>query len=246
MIIPSVTFHTNPRMPTARYAIYYTPTPDSPLARFGAGVLGYDCFERADVPRRSIDGLNPSLLALATIEPRRYGFHATLVAPFRLAPDTDSDALAAAFSAFTASCAPVMAGPLRVATMGRFVALVPAEPYPAIEALADACVAAFDRFRAPLTDTDRARRLSAGLTARQTELLEQWGYPYVLDEFRFHMTLAGPIANGERATFKASLAKVFNGLSDDHLELGAVSLMRQDDPAGAFYVLARQRLTGLR
>jgi putative phosphonate metabolism protein len=234
------------RMPNTRYAIYYTPPPDSPFARFGAGVLGYDCFERAEVSHRSIDGLNASLLALATVEPRRYGFHATLVAPFRLAPGSNHDALAIAFSAFATSCAPVMAGPLRVAAMGRFIALVPAEPYPEIEALADACVAAFDRFRAPLTDADRARRLAAGLSPRQTELLERWGYPYVLDEFRFHMTLAGPIVNGERTTFKTNLTKAFSHLAHDHLELGAISLMRQDDPADAFYVLSRQRLTGLR
>jgi putative phosphonate metabolism protein len=233
-------------MSTARYAIYFTPPPDSPLARFGGGVLGYDCFERADVPHRPIDGLDPALLALATVEPRRYGFHATLVAPFRLAPVIEENEVAAAFSALAASQAPVMAGPLRVVAMGRFVVLVPAEPYPEIEALADACVAAFDRFRAPLTDADRARRVAAGLTARQTELLERWGYPYVLDELRFHMTLAGPIADGERETFTASLANAFDGLSRDHLELGAVSLMRQDDTASAFYVLARQRLTGRR
>jgi putative phosphonate metabolism protein len=233
-------------MSTARYAIYFTPTPDSPLARFGARVLGYDCFERADVPHRSIDGIDPARLTLATVDPRRYGFHATLVAPFRLAPGIEGDELATAFAAFATSRAPVMAGPLRVAAMDRFVVLVPAEPYPEIEALADACVAAFDRFRAPLTDGDRARRVAAGLTARQIELLERWGYPYVLDEFRFHMTLAGPIADGERPTFTASLAKAFDGLAGDHLELGAVSLMRQDDTASAFYVLARQRLTGRR
>jgi putative phosphonate metabolism protein len=233
-------------MSTARYAIYFTPPPDSPLARFGAGVLGYDCFERADVPHRSIDGLDPALLALATADPRRYGFHATLVAPFRLAPGIAEDEVAAAFAAFTAGRAPVMAGPLQVVAMGRFIVLVPTEPYPEIEALADACVAAFDRFRAPLTDSDRARRVAARLTPRQTELLERWGYPYVLDEFRFHMTLAGPVADRERETFAASLANAFDGLSGDHLELGAVSLMRQDDAASAFYVLARQRLTGRR
>lgn len=233
-------------MSTARYAIYFTPPPDSPLARFGASVLGYDCFERADVSHRSIDGLDPALLARATVDPRRYGFHATLVAPFRLAPGISSDELATAFSTLAASRAPVMAGQLRVAAMDRFIVLVPAEPYPEIEALADACVAAFDRFRAPLTDADRARRVAAGLTARQTELLERWGYPYVLDEFRFHMTLAGPIANGGREAFTASLAKAFDGLARDHLELGAVSLMRQDDTASAFHVLARQRLTGRR
>jgi putative phosphonate metabolism protein len=231
-------------MSTTRYAIYFTPPPDSPLARFGAAVLGYDCFERVDVPHRPIDGIDPSLLALATIEPRRYGFHATLAAPFRLASGIDDDELATAFSALAASRAPVAAGPLRVAAIGRFIALIPVEPYPEIEEFAGACVEAFDRFRAPLDEADRARRLASGLSARQAELLERWGYPYVHDEFRFHMTLTGPIADEERAAFEASLVKAYDGLSRDHLELGAISLMRQDDKASRFHGVARQRLTG--
>ena len=233
-------------MSTARYAIYFTPPPDSPLARFGARVLGYDCFERADVPHQPIDGVDTALLTLATVDPRRYGFHATLVAPFRLAPGIESDELLKAFSTFAASHAPVAAGPLRVAAIGRFVALIPVEPYPQIEEFAGACVEAFNRFRAPLDDADRARRLASGLSARQTELLEQWGYPYVHDEFRFHMTLTGPIADDVRPAFLASLVKAYDGLSGDYLELGAISLMRQDDRAGRFHIVARQRLTGRR
>ncbi|MEN3378181.1 MAG: hypothetical protein V7604_3536 [Hyphomicrobiales bacterium] len=233
-------------MSTVRYAIYFTPPPDSPLARFGARVLGYDCFERADVPHQSIDGIEPSRLARATLEPRRYGFHATLAAPFRPAPGADSDQLEKAFSAFAASHAPVAAGPLRVAAIGRFIALIPVEPYPEIEEFASTCVEAFDRFRAPLDEADRARRLASGLSARQAELLERWGYPYVLDEFRFHMTLTGPLADDERPAFLASLVKAYDALSGDHLELGAISLMRQDDRTSRFYVLARQRLTGRR
>jgi putative phosphonate metabolism protein len=233
-------------MSTARHAIYFTPPPDSPLARFGAGVLGYDCFERVDVPHRPIDGLDPVLLARATVEPRRYGFHATLVAPFRLAPGIDGEQLIKAFSAFAASRTPVAAGPLRVAAIGRFVALIPVEPYPAIEDFAGACVEAFHDFRAPLDAADRTRRLASGLSARQAELLERWGYPYVYDEFRFHMTLTGPIADDERPALLASLVKAYDGLSGDHLELGAISLMRRDDSASRFHVVARQRLTGRR
>jgi putative phosphonate metabolism protein len=233
-------------MSTARYAIYFTPPPDSPFARFGASVLGYDCFERVDVAHRPIDGIDPALLALATVEPRRYGFHATLVAPFRLAPGIEGDELAAAFAAFAASHTPVAAGPLRVAAIDRFVALIPVEPYPAIEEFAGACVAAFNGFRAPLSEADRARRLASGLSARQAELLERWGYPYVYDEFRFHMTLTGPIADDARPALLASLVKAYQGLSGDRLELGAISLMRQDDRESQFHVVARQRLTGRR
>src|SRR6185436_2860333 len=97
----------HPPMPVARYAIYHTPPPDSPLAAFGAGVIGYDCFARSDVPHRSIEGIDPAVLALSTVEPRRYGFHATLMAPFCLADGTDEDGLANAFSAFASSQFPI-------------------------------------------------------------------------------------------------------------------------------------------
>jgi hypothetical protein len=229
-------------MPSARYAVCFTPPPDSPLAAFGASVIGYDCFERAELPHRHIDGIDPAVLALATVEPRRYGFNATIVAPFDLASGGE-EGLAEAFAAFAASHAPIAVGPLRVAAAGRLVVLSPREPYPEIKAFAAACLAGFDRYRAPLADAERALRTAAGLSPRQAELLERWGDPYVLDEFRFQMTLAGPFPDDAPPAFARSLTKAFDRLASDHLELDAVSLVRQDDPAGRFYVLRRRRLT---
>jgi hypothetical protein len=71
-------------MSARRYIIYYTPPPFSALARFGAGVLGYDCFAAAEVAQAALDGVDASVLKLMTVDPRRYGFHAPIVAPFRL------------------------------------------------------------------------------------------------------------------------------------------------------------------
>jgi putative phosphonate metabolism protein len=227
----------------ARYAVYYTPPPDSPLARFGARVLGYDCFSGEDVPQRAIGGIEPSVLALATVQPRRYGFHATLVAPFRLGVPSESD-LVAAFTEFALQQAPLMLGMLRITAIGNFVVLRLAQPFPEIEEFAGTCVEAFDRFRAPLSPEDRTRRWAAGLTPRQAELMERWGYPYVLDEFRFHMTLAGPLPHEERKRFEVHLEQAFGHLATHQVELDAVSLMRQEDPGAAFRVLHRHRLNG--
>jgi putative phosphonate metabolism protein len=229
-------------MPSARYAIYYTPPPESPLARFGARVLGYDCFAGTAVPHRAVDGIEPALLALATVQPRRYGFHATLVAPFRLR-GSEAD-LRAAMADFAVKQPPVMLGALRVMGMGDFVVLRPAQPFPAIEEFAAICVEAFDGYRTPLTADERARRLMAGLTPRQVELLDRWGYPHVLDEFRFHMTLAGPLPNGQHKVFETRLEQAFGRLAADHIELDAVTLLRQDDAAASFRVVERLRLSG--
>jgi hypothetical protein len=46
--------------------------------------------------------------------------------------------------------------------------------------------------------------LAAPLSERQRALLIEWGYPYVFDEFRFHMTLSSSLADAqERATLVA-------------------------------------------
>ena len=230
-------------MPVPRYAISYTPPPDSPLARFGAAVLGYDCFHRTEVPRRRIDGIDPSVLTLATVEPRRYGFHGLLVGPFRL-KDQSEAALIEAADRLAKSHRTLPVGPLGVASHNRSVVLRPLQQHASLEEFAAACLEAFDPFRAPLSPAERHHLLADGLDTRQAALLDRWGYPYVLDEFRFHMTLAGPIPDGESASFEALLQAAFSARAADQLELDAISLMRQDDTAGAFHVLTRRRLTG--
>ena len=47
------------------------------------------------------------------------------------------------------------------------------------------------------------------------------------------MTLAGPVPDAQRAAVKAGLARAFEPLARDHLEIGAISLMRQDDACRA-------------
>jgi putative phosphonate metabolism protein len=230
-------------MRAPRYAIYYTPPPGSPLAQFGNSVLGYDCAGATDLPHLQLDGVDPAALAEATAEPRRYGFHATLKAPFYLNDRNEAD-LVAALDALAAGHAPVTLGRLAVAVIGRFIALVPAEPNAPLMEFAGRCVDAFDPYRAPLTAADRERRIASGLSARQIELLDRWGYPYVLEQFRFHMTLTGPLVPDRSKIFAPLLAQAFAPLAGDEVCIDAVSLLRQDDPASRFHVVARRALTG--
>ena len=85
-----------------------------------------------------------------------------------------------------------------VRAISSFIAVVPEAPVPALSQLADDCVTEFERFRAPLSDHDRQRRLKSPLTPRQIEHLDRWGYPYVFEEFRFHMTLTGSLPAAKR------------------------------------------------
>src|SRR3546814_20748675 len=79
--------------------------------------------------------------------------------------------------------------PLRLVILDGFLALVPSGPSDALEALAAGCVQRFERFRAPPSALELARRRSNGLTPRQERNLKDWGSPYVLADFRFHLTL---------------------------------------------------------
>ncbi|MBV8840772.1 MAG: DUF1045 domain-containing protein [Alphaproteobacteria bacterium] len=223
---------------TARYAIYFTLPSASALGRFGAGMLGYDCASGAEVPQPAIDGIAPDALRALTAEPRRYGFHATLTAPFRLAERSEADLLAAA-AAFAQTRPPAALGKLAVTRLGAFIALCPAEKQPAIAQLESACVHAFHSFRAPMTGAERERRLKSALTPRQIELMDRWGYPYVLDQYRLHMTLTGPIASEQREEIFQHLTKAYAPLAGDAHEIDAISVLRQDDAAARFRVLER-------
>jgi len=226
----------------ARFALYFTPVPGSMLARFGAEVLGYDCDAGARVARRTLDGIGDEDAEAATAEPARYGFHGTLMAPFELAPGRSPAELEDALAAFAHNHAPVALGWLKVAAIGSFTALVPAGPEDAVRTLAGDCVTAFTDFRARLSARDRGRRLAAKLSPRQIELLDRWGYPYVFEEFRFHMTLTGRLPAVERMRWLTALAAAFTPFAHEPVEIEAVSLVRQEDRGAAFRVIARRPL----
>jgi putative phosphonate metabolism protein len=228
---------------TARYAIYFTLPADTPLGRFGATVLGYDCASGKEVPQAAIGDIAPDALMALTAEPRRYGFHATLVAPFRLGGGNEAALLAAA-AAFAKEQPPAPLGKLAVTRLGSFIALCPAEKQPAIAVLESACVHAFHCFRAPLSAVERARRLKSQLTPHQIELMDRWGYPYVLDQYRFHMTLTGSLAAEQHEEIFARLTDAYAPLAGNTYAIDAISVLRQDDSAARFRVLDRISLTG--
>lgn len=181
----------------ARYAVYYAPAPADPLWSFGCGVIGYDAATGADVPLLPPDGFTARAWLDATAEPRRYGFHATLKAPFELTDGCSVDDLKRALAEL-ADRLPAAEVLLDVGRIGRFVALVPSGDAPGLADWALSIVEALESIRAPLSAADRARRLKGGgLSPRQIELLDRYGYPYVAEQFRFHMTLTGPLDEAE-------------------------------------------------
>jgi len=70
----------------------------------------------------------------------------------------------------------------------------------ALPQLASECVTRFEQFRAPLTEADVQRRNPDSLTESQRQNMYQYGYPHVLNDFNFHMTLSGHFHQPDRNT----------------------------------------------
>lgn len=189
----------------ARSAIYFAPAPGSALEAFGCGWLGR-ALDGTPLAQPAVAGIDPARLAEITRSPRHYGFHGTLKAPFALADGKNPDALDTAVEAFARGRTPFEVT-LKVDSLDGFLAFVPATTAPALDALAADCVEAFEPFRAPLHESEIARRQAAGLSPRQDRYLLRYGYPYVLEEFRFHMTLTERLQPPERSRVLAILAE---------------------------------------
>ena len=217
-----------------RYAIYYAPAPDHRLHEFGSRVIGYNAFDGRDAPL--LDGIEDAVEDWheLTRDPRRYGFHATLKAPFHLARGQTEAGLRAACTEFAGMARRIPTIVPQVGSIDGFVAVIPAAPVEQLAALARDCVADFDHFRAPLTDDDRKRRNASALTPRQRDYLERWGYPYVMDEFRFHMTLTGRLGGDRREAVIDILSRRFSSLDLPELAIDRVVLFRQDDVTSRF------------
>ncbi len=225
-----------------RYAIYFTPPHDDPLTQAAARWLARDPFTGNAVEPPSVPGLSAEELAYHTASARRYGFHATLKAPFALAPGESEHALLAAFDAFSASVEPVYLPAMKLRQISRFFALTPADRSPALERLASDVVVAFDRFRASMTDADIARRNPESLRPAQLKYLHQWGYPYVFESFFFHMTLSGRMSDADAPRFGGAVEAFFGPLLGEPLDIASLALFVEPEPGAPFTVLAHRPL----
>ena len=178
-----------------RYAVYYAPEPGSDLELFGRRWLGRCPRTGRDAPRLEVpDFIGEEVYAL-TRAPRHYGFHGTLVPPFSLQAQFSPELFLSEVERTARSLAPLAIGPLAVREIGSFVAMVPSEARGEVLArlLHGTCLMAVHMFREPPTPAELERRRAHGLSPVQEQLLVRWGYPYVMEEHRFHLTLTDTI-----------------------------------------------------
>lgn len=222
-----------------RFALYFTPPADHPLVRAASSWLGRDAFGSPGLLTPLSNGFPREVWRAATSEPRRYGFHATLKPPFHLASGFHESDLASALLAFAASRPSFTLPPLQVARLSNFWALTLAAACPPLERLAAECVRNFDAFRAAPSEEELARRRRARLSPRQLEHLDQWGYPYVFEEWRFHMTLTWSLEGPVAEDFGTHLRSIFGPLCQGPVECDAITLFAQPSPGDPFQVIER-------
>lgn len=178
----------------ARFAVYFAPAADSAWGMFGQRWFA-GAYRSAGVGEDRWQGMLQV--------PRRYGWHATLKAPFRLAAGVSESELIQRVTRLAGQLQAVPLGELSLQHFDGFVALATRSTPPALQALADRCVGDLDDLRAPLLPQEWARRQPQQLDERARALLQRYGYPHVLERFRYHMTLAMVDGPGQAAAVMA-------------------------------------------
>jgi hypothetical protein len=217
-----------------RYAIYWTPASGAALAEFGALWLGgIDAF-----------GLKPDFAARATFAPSHYGLHATLKAPFRLKEGAAQRDLEDALEEFCGQRRPPAGAPLKFGRYQRYLTLMLDGGEADVDRLAAECVTHFDRFRAPIAEEDRRRREIADMTPREAAFLERFGYPYVLADFRFHISLAGPLEDWECDEVEKALEPRLAPLMAEPFRIEELTLLGEPEDGSVFQPAGRYRFRG--
>ena len=225
--------------PDARLALYWAPDLDDPLHRLGSAWLGRDAETGAPVPQPALPGLDTAEL---TADPRGYGLHATLKPPFRLVVSwaeavRAADSLARRLPSFDLP-------PLAVEDLDGFLALREQAPCPDLHALADACVEALDACRAMPDAAELTRRRKSGLTPRQDGLLARFGYPYVMEEWRFHVTLTRRLAKPERSVVMPAAIEFLGAAAARPRRVKEIALFTQAKAGAPFLIAERMALRG--
>jgi putative phosphonate metabolism protein len=209
-----------------RYAIYYAPARDTLLHHLGSSWLGRDAYTGEELEQPDIAGIKT-----ITPEPARYGLHATLKAPFRLKEGVHAATLQEAVAALSLVQSSVKVSNLLLTAENGFLALAPHRTQAALYHLAETCVRDLDQYRAPLTSTEITRRQNGGLTSQQNQHLLAYGYPYVLDEFRFHITLTNQLPTEKIEWLMSHAHQHFAPVIGQSLTVDCLSIFEEVDSA---------------
>lgn len=180
-----------------RFAIYYAPRSGG-FAEATAAWLGWDAEAGQNVVQPNLASL-PGGLAAVTKTARKYGFHGTIKAPFRLADGISFEQVCKMVKATAARLGQVSLSSLSLQNLHGYLALVPSGNQTALTVLAAHVVESLDTLRAPLSVAEIAKRRPDQLTQLQRTMLHRWGYPYAMQAFQFHLTLTDALSDADAA-----------------------------------------------
>lgn len=222
-----------------RWAIYWAPARASALWTLGCQWLGRDAELANPLEPVTLPGFDSTVIATMTAEPARYGLHATLKAPFALRAGQSFESLIDACRSFATTHSACEVGTLSVEPLDDFIALVPTHVPSTLETFAFDCVRAFDPWRAPFTLEERARRSHLSLTSREQALLDAWGYPFVAEAFRFHVTLTGRLDGPARERALPALRSYFAQATEQSIAIDQIALYHEPAPSAPFRLVER-------
>lgn len=227
-----------------RYALYFSPPKDDPLTGAASLWLGRDAFTGETYPAPAYEQLGQAEQFELTADPRRYGFHATIKAPFALAASVTEKDLMAFAEDFAAGTPAFEIPELVLGQLGRFFALVPGSLHQPLQDFAAKVVKSFEPFRAALSEADIIRRNPEKLSDSQRANLQRWGYPYVMEDFGFHMTLSGQVPETRAAVMKTILAERFSGFTGRPLSISGLAVFLEETRGAPFKVHSWLPLSG--
>lgn len=235
----------DPSIELPRYALYYAPRAEEGLAVAASRWLGRNPDSGEARHIMPVGGVSHERLSEIVADPRLYGFHGTLKPPIALVEGATERDFLDAVGTLAVAERQIDVPSLALAEVQDFLALVPSERCAALQDFSDRCVVEFDEFRRPADEAELARRRAPGLTQRQEDLLLRWGYPYVLEQGSFHLTLTGRIKDArERGVILDELRRRFMAFVERPLAVRDLCVFRQPAPGRPFTVLARFRLGG--
>ncbi|GLQ55657.1 DUF1045 domain-containing protein [Devosia nitrariae] len=229
-----------------RCAIYFIPARNNPLTVAATRWLGRDAYTGERVKSGGVEGLIEEDRAFLTAPVRRFGFHGTLRAPFQLVEGFSIEALARALARFTRQRPSLLIPRTDIRLLDSFFCLLPDAPSPEVNALAAEVVMSFDHFRAPMSEGELERRYPLRLTDRQHANLLAWGHPFVLDDYRFHMSLTGPVPQNEQTYVLTVLKRYFGTLTSAPLLIDQLALFYEPEPNAPMCIHSVHRLAELR
>ena len=87
-----------------------------------------------------------------------------------------------------------------------------------------------------MSEADIARRRAAGLTLDEETNLIRWGYPYVFDAFRYHMSLTGRVPKEDAEAMEAELKRHFAEFDGKTYVLDRLAIFVEPERGAPFLV----------